>query len=73
MTVPRKQMPGIPREQAVALYRSGRPMAALAHRYDVSAEWLAARFREWGEPVRETGGAGGAACPDGQDTGGLPP
>ncbi len=46
-------MPEIPREQAVRLYRSGQSMAALARRYGVSAGWLAGRFREWGEPVRD--------------------
>ncbi|MEO3751937.1 hypothetical protein [Streptomyces sp. B6B3] len=50
--MPRKQMPDVPRDQALALYRDGRPMTALARRYGVSAMWLAARFREWGEPVR---------------------
>ncbi|MEO3755540.1 hypothetical protein [Streptomyces sp. B6B3] len=50
--MPRKTMPTVPRDEAVALYREGRSMAALARRYGVSAGWLAARFREWGEPVR---------------------
>ncbi|MEO3755857.1 hypothetical protein [Streptomyces sp. B6B3] len=50
--MPRKPMPDIPRDEAVGLYRDGRSMAALGRRYGVSAMWLAARFREWGEPVR---------------------
>lgn len=50
--MPRKPMPDVSRDQAVALYRGGQSMAALARRYGVSAEWLAGRFRQWGEPVR---------------------
>ncbi|MEO3749212.1 hypothetical protein [Streptomyces sp. B6B3] len=50
--MPRKRMPDIPRDEAVRLYRTGRSMASLARRYGVSAMWLAARFREWNEPVR---------------------
>ena len=50
--MPRKQMPQLPRDEAVRLYRSGQPMLSLARRYGVSPSWLTARFREWGEPVR---------------------
>lgn len=50
--MPRKPMPTIPREEALRLYRDGRSMASLARRYGVSAGWLTARFREWGEPLR---------------------
>ncbi len=38
--MPRKQMPEIPKTEAIALYQEGRPMASLARRYGVSAEWL---------------------------------
>ncbi|MEO3754488.1 hypothetical protein [Streptomyces sp. B6B3] len=50
--MPRKPMPEIPREDAVARYRDKQPMASLARRYGVSAGWLTERFREWGEPIR---------------------
>ncbi|MEO3750088.1 hypothetical protein [Streptomyces sp. B6B3] len=50
--MPRKRMPEIPRDEALARYRDGQPMASLARRYGVSAGWLTARFREWDEPLR---------------------
>ncbi len=46
------EMPEIPRDEAIKLYRSGQSMAALARRYGVSSGWLAGQFREWNEPVR---------------------
>ncbi|MEO3755008.1 hypothetical protein [Streptomyces sp. B6B3] len=51
--MPRKQMPAIARDEAVALYRGGRSMSSLARKYGVSAGRLTRRFREWGEPVRD--------------------
>ncbi len=50
--MPRKPMPDLPQTDALHLYRDGRSMASLARKYGVSASWLAARFQEWGEPVR---------------------
>ncbi len=50
--MPRKQMPQIPKADAISRYRTGQPMASLARTYGVSAGWLTKRFREWGEPIR---------------------
>lgn len=41
----------------IARYRLGDSMALLAREYQVNADWLAARFDEWGEPRRDRSAA----------------
>jgi hypothetical protein len=58
--MPQKRMPEIPKDDAITRYRRGQSMASLARMYGVSSMWLADRFREWGEPVRDRTQAGAA-------------